>query len=142
MFSNFSGTSVSELFRDACKLGEANLRMQQDMMTGWSRLWPGIYARTEGTSTPFADAREQWSETIQDLAQKQRALVNQQFDFARRAVDLTFGVTESPPTPVVTPEAPSPKVAKPAQEAPPATVRETAPPVGEHQVRHHLLLPV
>lgn len=94
MFSNLGGTKFSDLLRDACKLGEANLKLQQDMMVGWSRLWPGLSGRGLSTATPFAEVRGRWADTVQDLAHKQRALVDQQFDFARRAIDLTFGTAE------------------------------------------------
>ena len=65
-----------------------------------------------------------WSETVQNLAHKQRELVNKQFEFARKTLDLAFGVAGNELTPPVkaelpaTPEAAekSPPVSEPAIE--------------------------
>lgn len=129
MFSNFKGTAVGELFRDACKLGEENLKVQQELIAGWSRLWPGVSARVTGSTTPFAEARGVWSETVQDLTQKQRDLVNKQFDLARKTLDLAFGVADKDLAPIVKSETPATAVPASAEKAPPVSVQAVDPQV-------------
>ncbi|MCB9939240.1 MAG: SDR family oxidoreductase [Planctomycetaceae bacterium] len=83
------------------------------------------------TSTPFAEVRGQWADTLEDLAQKQRAIVDQQFDFARKAIGLTFGSTEKAAAPGVTTEPKAPKAKAAACEAssvPPAATAPTVKP--------------
>jgi len=128
MFSNLSTTAVKDLFQDACKLGEANLKMQQDLFVGWSRLWPGLSGRVTNTSTPFAQVRGQWADTLEDLAQKQRALVDQQFDFARKAIGLTFRATEKAAAPSAKAESKAPEAIAAVCEVPTASLSVIAPP--------------
>lgn len=128
MFSNSGNGSIGELFRDACKLGEANLKLQQDALVGWSRLCPGLSRIGSSTTTPFAEARGQWSDTIQDLARKQRDLANQQFEFARKACVFTFGIAEKIAAPKVKEVTSVPAPSTAAQEAPSITVSAVAPP--------------
>ncbi|MBI2477937.1 MAG: SDR family oxidoreductase [Planctomycetia bacterium] len=80
-------------------------------------LWPGLSGHVTNTSTPFAEVRGQWADTIEDLAQKQRALVNQQFDLTRKAIDLTFGATEKTAAPSVKAEASPSKATEAVREA-------------------------
>ena len=40
MISQKSGRVLGDWFQNACELGETNLRIQQEMLFGWTRLFP------------------------------------------------------------------------------------------------------
>lgn len=135
MSSRTTSTLLNDLFQSAYKIGETNLRMQREALLGWSRLWPGFSQGQAETVTPFAHMRDQWANTVQDLAKNQREFLDQQFDVALRSLDSVLGATEETNGSSMAEEAATeaPKaadqapVASPVLERPPAVVETIDP---------------
>lgn len=124
MSSHTPSTVINDLFQSACKIGETNLKLQREMLLGWSRMWPTFSDWQAGSPTPFAHMRSQWTDTIQDLAQKQRDLLDRQFEAAFSSLDLVFGVENKPNGSVAEEE-------KPKATEQPSSVPPTSDPVAE-----------
>lgn len=81
---------LQDLFQNACKIGENNLRMQREILFSWSRLWPAMLSRQYDSPTPFAQMHGEWSTALQDLAKKQRDWLDQEFDVAFKSFNSAF----------------------------------------------------
>ena len=86
-----SKTVVKDLFEQAGEIGKTNLRLQREMLFGWSRLWQRMWTPLEGAPTPFARIRNQWTDTVHEMADKQRKLLDWEFDLAFKSLDMVMG---------------------------------------------------
>lgn len=92
----------SKLFEDAFqnvrKAAEANLKMQQEMFGQWSALWPGFPTPQSAWVDKMQDFQKQWSNTVSDMAQKHREVVDQQYQAALESLDeaLRFFEAKNP----------------------------------------------
>lgn len=125
---------MDSAFRGVCKAAENNLRLQQDLMMGWARLWPGFSGRS---SNPIENARrvpQLWSDSMFNVARAQQELLAQQIETAFSSLESAVKVASqgngSAPAPAA--EQPSAPVAVRAVAAPPAPRRseEVQVPVG------------
>lgn len=96
---------------------ETNLKLQQDLMTNWTRIWPGFTGRPVGK--PGNRIGNALSESFCRIVEAQRDLINQQCDAAVAALGAVSGV-ETNGHSGVTAEAPPAKVPAAAPAAPKA----------------------
>ncbi len=103
---------------------EANFKLQQDLLRGWTRYWPGFTARPVA---PMVDQESGLSNPISAaalrLAKAQRQLAMQRYDGALAALDSVLGITqqaEAVSAPPVT-EAPTKDAVPPSGAVQPQT---------------------
>ncbi len=100
--------NVVQSFRHAT---EANLKLQQDLLQGWTRYWPGFTGRPVVQTKPLEDRfQNPWFEGIVRFAEVQRDFLNQQYDASLSAMDAVVNMGMSEPIPE--------KVAEPPKAAP------------------------
>lgn len=91
-----SASSVfEELFQNIRKAAEANLKMQQEVLSQWSVLWPGMPLPQSAWLSQMQSIRKQWLETVSGLARKHRETVDRQYDAAIESLDAALHVTDA-----------------------------------------------
>jgi 3-oxoacyl-[acyl-carrier protein] reductase len=75
---------------------EANLRIQQDLLRGWTRYWPGFTGRPVSVEAKEGEARfrSPWSEGFIRMIEAQRDLVMQQYDASLAVLESMIDGTE------------------------------------------------
>jgi len=90
---NAQGTElVNKMFQNAYQATEANLKLQQEMLLGWTRLLPGFSGR--GQAPGLSNFPTQWSDMVSNVARWQRDLVDYQFDAAMKSLDTLMGAAK------------------------------------------------
>ena len=84
-----------EFFQNIRKAAEANLKMQQEMLSQWSSLWPGIPTPQSAWLNQMQSFRKQWLHTISELAHKHRDTVDQQYKAAIESLDAGLQVSDA-----------------------------------------------
>ena len=84
-----------EFFQNIRKGAEANLKMQQEMLSQWSSLWPGIPTPQSAWLNQMQAFRKQWLQTISDLASKHRDTVDRQYKAAIESLDAALQVSDA-----------------------------------------------
>jgi len=84
-----------EVFQNVRKAAEANLKMQQEVLSQWSSLWPGVPTPQTAWLTQLQGFRKQWVKTVSDLARKHREVVDQQFSSAMESLDAALNVSDA-----------------------------------------------
>ncbi len=102
---------------------ESNLKLQQDLLVGWTRYWPGFTGRPVGKDEE-SRFKNPWADGVLRLAEAQRAFIDQQYETALAALDGVFaaaqmngqgvGNGDAKAAPPAAPP-PAPAVAKPAK---------------------------
>lgn len=91
-----SANSVfEELFQNMRKAAEANLKMQQEVLSQWSVLWPGMPLPQSAWINQIQSVRKQWLSTVSSLARKHREVVDRQYDAAIESLDAALNVSEA-----------------------------------------------
>jgi hypothetical protein len=86
---------VEELFQNIRKAAEANLKMQQEVLSQWSVLWPGMSLPQSAWINQFQNTRKQWMETVSGLARKHRDVVDRQYDAALESLDAALHISDA-----------------------------------------------
>jgi hypothetical protein len=84
-----------ELFQNIRKAAEANLKMQQEVLSQWSILWPGMPLPQSAWISQIQSVRKQWLETVSGLARKHREVVDRQYDAAIESLDAALHVSDA-----------------------------------------------
>ncbi len=101
------------------KATETNLKLQQDMLQSWTRLWPGFTGRPSGEESGLGGMRNRLTNGFRQAAVAQRDLIGQQYDLAISAFDeMLSGSDAGAGSEAVAPE-PQPR-ASPTPAATPA----------------------
>jgi 3-oxoacyl-[acyl-carrier protein] reductase len=108
---------VDAMLQSVCQATETNLKLQQDIMLGWTRFMPGFTGRP--VSPPGKPGQNDLSETFFRIAQAQCDLMNQQFGNAMAVFDAATGGVQNGGTPATAAQPPA-KAATPAPAPPKA----------------------
>jgi hypothetical protein len=84
-----------EMFQNIRKAAEANLKMQQEVLSQWSVLWPGMPLPQSAWMNQFQNIRKQWLETVSSLARKHRDTVDRQYDAAIESLDAALHMSDA-----------------------------------------------
>ena len=84
-----------ELFQNIRKAAEANLKMQQEVLSQWSIMWPGMPLPQSAWINQIQNVRKQWLETVSGLARKHRDVVDKQYDAAIESLDAALHVSDA-----------------------------------------------
>ena len=122
---------VDNMFQGARQAAETNLRLQQELLTGWTRFWPGFSGRTPGAFESLSQFPREWTNAVMEVAHSQRRFVGQQFDSAIASLDAIIGVAQH-----------GPDVMPSAEQPPPVIEREFAAPAESPSRRERSEFPV
>jgi hypothetical protein len=86
---------LDEVFQNVRKATEATLKMQQEMFSQWSSLWPGLPTPQSAWVDKVRQFRSQWKETIGELARKHGDVIERQYKAATESLDAALNVTDA-----------------------------------------------
>jgi NAD(P)-dependent dehydrogenase (short-subunit alcohol dehydrogenase family) len=116
--SDSTDNPFDNILHGVYKATESNLKLQQQMLVGWTRYWPGFPSRGFSPCETVSEFREHVRNRIMDVAQAQRELLSEQFDAAINSFDVITGITtvadSSPPADEQQPAPQKPEEAPPA----------------------------
>ncbi len=84
-----------EVFQNIRKAAEANLKMQQEVLSQWSVLWPGMPNPQSAWLNQIQSFRKQWLETVSGLARKHREVIDRQYEAAIESLDAALHVSDA-----------------------------------------------
>lgn len=84
-----------EVFQNIRKAAEANLKMQQEVLSQWSVLWPGMPLPQSAWMNQMQNIRKQWMETVSSLARKHKEVVDRQYDAAVESLDAALHIPDA-----------------------------------------------
>jgi len=84
-----------EVFENMRKAGEANLKMQQELLHRWTALWPGFPSPQSMWLDKVRDFQRQWASAISDLARKHRDTFDRQYQAALESLEEALRLGES-----------------------------------------------
>lgn len=118
------------LFDNVRQATESNWKLQQELFTGWTRLFPGFTNQPlESTTNRLKSFRQQWLNAIMDGAKAQRNLFDRQYDAALAVLDTAlaapFRLEASPPAKPSLAPPPAPRTEKPEASLAPAVAQPT-----------------
>jgi len=96
------------LLDDVYKATESHLMLQQQMLLGWTRFWPGFMGRRINPA-PAGDPCNHFRNSVMDVAEAQRKWINEQFEAAISSFELMAEVATAA------------EESNPVQEKPPAS---------------------
>ena len=130
---------MNDLIKTAWKIGESNLKMQQDFLQEWTQLWSRPMQGLGKKRDPEAGWAQGISGTMEQLMEQQRDFVSKQFDSIEGSLDAIFQSIEKPkakePPKKVKKDAPAAPVAKQPVASPPTPAEEINRPIqGERNI--------
>jgi hypothetical protein len=84
-----------EVFQNLRKVTEANLKMQKELFSQWSSMWPGVPTPQTAWLDKMRQFRTQWIKTISDLAHHHQEVVDRQYKAAVESLDAALAVNEA-----------------------------------------------
>lgn len=90
-----TGPVFDEVFQNIRKAAEASLSLQQEWLSQWSAMWPGVAAPQSSIVKQFTQIRSKVVENISSLARKQRETVDRQYNAALESLEAALCVTEA-----------------------------------------------
>ena len=96
MTETMTGSPVfEEFFQNIRKAAEANLKMQQEIYSQWTSMWPSVPTPQTAWLNQMQGVRKQWVETVSALARKHRDVVERQYQAAIESLDAALSMTEA-----------------------------------------------
>src|SRR4051794_7721332 len=90
------GSAVfEEVFQNIRKATETSLKMQQEMLSQWLILWPGMPTPQTAWLSQIQQFRSKFMSTISDLARKHGDVIDRQYKAALESLDAALEATES-----------------------------------------------
>ena len=86
---------LEEVFQNVRKAAEANLKMQQEVFSQWSSLWPGIPTPQTAWVNQMQGFRKQWASTISDLARKHQKVIDAQYEAATDSLNAALNLSDA-----------------------------------------------
>jgi hypothetical protein len=86
---------LEEMFQNVRKVAEANLKLQQDILSQATVMWPGIPTPQTAWLTQMQQFRGKLVDTISALARKHGEAVDRQYKAAIESLDAALGVTDA-----------------------------------------------
>ena len=84
-----------EVFQNIRKAAEANLKMQQEVLSQWSSLWPGIPTPQSAWVGQMQNFRKQSVGLISDLVRKHREVIDRQYKVAVESLDAALSISDA-----------------------------------------------
>jgi hypothetical protein len=90
-----SGALFEEVFQNIRKAAESNLNMQQELLSQWSALWPGMPTPQSAWINQVQKLRSKWVEAVSTLARKHRDVIDRQYNAAIESLDAALCMSEA-----------------------------------------------
>lgn len=84
-----------EFYQNIRKAAEANLKMQQEIFSQWTSLWPGMPTPQTAWINQMQGFRRKFTETISDLARKHRDVIERQYQAALESLDAALSISDA-----------------------------------------------
>ena len=84
-----------ELFQNIRKATEANLKMQQEVFSQWTSMFPGMPTPQTAWLNQMQGFRKQWIDTISSLARKHRDVLEAQYQAALESLDAALNMSDA-----------------------------------------------
>lgn len=84
-----------EVFQNVRKVTEANIRMQQELFSQWSSIWPAMPAPQSAWVDKMKQFRTKWVQTVSDLARDHQKVVDAQYASALESLEAALNVTDA-----------------------------------------------
>lgn len=84
-----------EVFQNLRKVTEANLKMQKELFSQWSSMWPGVPTPQTAWLDKMRQFRTQWMKTISGLAHQHQEVVDRNYKAAVESLDAALAVNEA-----------------------------------------------
>ena len=119
---------LDNLFRSVSQATATNVRLQQELLLGWTRLWPGLAGRGSNPCESVNQFCQHWTDSTASAIRAQHDLLSEQFDAAMSLIDPLAGSDAPTKEPAASPPAPPKKPAPtPAASEPTRPAAETEP---------------
>ena len=120
MNTTCTGELLNNAYRHALQVTERNMQLQQELLSGWSRFWPGFSGRGKSEFGGSSQFQEEIHTSVLNVAHTQRELIRRQFDAAIDSFELLMGVSNSAEESPVEAATPAPAAARTVVEEPAA----------------------
>jgi hypothetical protein len=90
-----SSPVFEEFFQNIRKASESTLKMQQDLLSQWTSIWPGLPTPQTAWIIQMQGLRKKWIDTVSDLARKHRDVVDRQYQAAIESLDAALNITDA-----------------------------------------------
>jgi DNA anti-recombination protein RmuC len=84
-----------EVFQNLRKVTEANLKMQQELFSQWTSMWPGLPTPQSAWMDKMRQFRTKYVNTISEMAKEHKKVVDAQYTSALESLDAALNVTEA-----------------------------------------------
>jgi DNA anti-recombination protein RmuC len=86
---------LEEVFQNIRKVAEANLKMQQDLLSQCSSLWPGIPTPQSAWIHQIQQFRSKLADTVSELARKHGEAVDRRYKAATESLDAALSISDA-----------------------------------------------
>jgi len=86
---------LEEAFQNVRKVAEANLKMQQDILSQCSSMWPGMPTPQSAWLNQMQQFRTKLVDTISALARKHGEAVDRQYKAAVESLDAALNISDA-----------------------------------------------
>jgi hypothetical protein len=86
---------LEEAFQNVRKAAETTLKLQQEVLSQFSNLWPVFPVPHSAMVTQMKQFRSKWVETVSGLARKHRDVMDRQYNAAMESLDAALAVTDA-----------------------------------------------
>jgi hypothetical protein len=90
-----SSAVFEEVFQNIRKAAETGIKMQQEMLSQWSVLWPGVPTPQSAWLNQVQQFRTKFMSTVADLARKHGDVIDRQYRAALESLDAALEATEA-----------------------------------------------
>jgi hypothetical protein len=90
-----SSALFEEVFQNIRKAAETGLKMQQEMLSQWSVLWPGVPTPQSAWLNQVQQFRSKFMSTVAELARKHGDVIDRQYRAALESLDAALDATEA-----------------------------------------------
>lgn len=85
---------LEEVFQNVRKAAEANLKMQQEVFSQWSSMWPGIPTPQSAWLNQMQSFRKELAATISQVASKHQKVIDAQYEAALESLDSALKLSD------------------------------------------------
>jgi hypothetical protein len=86
---------LEEVFQNVRKVAEANLKLQQDLLSQFSSMWPGIPTPQSAWISQFQQFRSKLVDTVSELARKHGEAIDRRYKAATESLDAALSISDA-----------------------------------------------
>lgn len=90
-----SSAVLDEVFQNVRKATETSLKLQQEMFSQCSSLWPGLPTPQSAWIDKVNQFRSQWKEAVSSLARKHGEVMERQYQSATESLEAALSITDA-----------------------------------------------